>query len=91
MRKLLVAGAVYLLFLPASYPMGVFHRHHDDPAAAPPASSSSRSNSSGLTLSTSIIGGVDLRFVSVAPEPETYLLMLVGIGAVAWIARNKKK
>jgi len=25
------------------------------------------------------------------PEPETYLFMLIGVGAVAWIIRRKNK
>jgi hypothetical protein len=29
--------------------------------------------------------------VSTVPEPETYLLMLVGVGAVAWIIKKRKK
>jgi hypothetical protein len=29
--------------------------------------------------------------VSPTPEPETYVLLLVGIGAIAWVIRNRKK
>jgi hypothetical protein len=29
--------------------------------------------------------------VSPTPEPETYVLLLVGIGAIAWAIRNRKK
>ena len=29
--------------------------------------------------------------VSPTPEPETYVLLLVGIGAIAWAVRNRKK
>jgi hypothetical protein len=29
--------------------------------------------------------------ISPAPEPETYLMLLVGVGAVAWIMRKRKK
>jgi hypothetical protein len=29
--------------------------------------------------------------VSPAPEPETYLLMLVGLGVVGWIVKRRKK
>lgn len=29
--------------------------------------------------------------VSPVPEPETYLMLLVGLGAVGWIAMRRKK
>ena len=93
MTKLFVAVAMFLLFLPASYPMGVFHRHHDDPASTPPPSNVQTSNFSGssdysvFTLGTGTLSGM----MHAVPEPETYLLMLVGIGAVAWVVRKRNK
>jgi hypothetical protein len=29
--------------------------------------------------------------VPAIPEPETYLLMLAGLGVVVWVARSRKK
>ena len=34
MKKLVAAAATYVVFLPASYSMGMFRRHHDDPSSA---------------------------------------------------------
>jgi len=71
MKKLAPALALYSLFLPLSYPMGLFHRHHDDPQYRPSRDSQS--------------------FVNPVPEPETYMLMVVGLVAVGWIIRNRNK
>ncbi len=44
--------------------------------------------SDGSTASGGHSGG---DVVGVVPEPETYVLMAVGIGAVIYIARRRKK
>ncbi len=36
-------------------------------------------------------GGGAINFVSAIPEPETYALMLAGLGAVGWISRRRRK
>jgi hypothetical protein len=94
MTKPIITVAMYLLFLPASYPMGVFHRHHDDPASAPQPSNSqtSKFGQTGLPSGAgSLTGTFVYTLVPSVPEPETYLLVLVGIGALAWVVRNKNK
>lgn len=36
-------------------------------------------------------GGGNLSFASPIPEPETYALMLAGLGVMGWVARRRKK
>jgi hypothetical protein len=52
----------------------------------------STNNISYMTLSGSYIGAANLETVSVAavPEPETYALMMAGLGVMAWVARRRK-
>ena len=35
--------------------------------------------------------GVDLNVVGTVPEPETYALLLAGLGAIGWTARRRKR
>lgn len=35
-------------------------------------------------------GGGSVNFASAVPEPETYSLLLAGLGAIAWVARRRK-
>ena len=36
-------------------------------------------------------GGGSINFTSPIPEPETYALMLAGLGAIGWISRRRRK
>ncbi len=51
----------------------------------------STNNISYMTLSGSYIGAANLETVSVGavPEPETYALMMAGLGVMAWVARKR--
>ena len=43
-----------------------------------------------VNIHTSSFGGGEIRgFLAPVPEPETYALMLAGLGAVAWAARRR--
>jgi hypothetical protein len=33
----------------------------------------------------------DLGYAAVVPEPETYAMLLAGLGAVGWVARRRRK
>ncbi|HOB96887.1 MAG TPA: FxDxF family PEP-CTERM protein [Aquabacterium sp.] len=44
-----------------------------------------------LNIHTSYIGGGELRaFVTAVPEPQTYALMLAGLGVLGWAARRRQ-
>ena len=53
----------------------------------------STNNISYMTLSGSYIGAANLETVSVGaiPEPETYALMMAGLGVMAFVARRRKQ
>jgi hypothetical protein len=82
MRKLLAVAALYFLTFSAAYPMGSFHRHHDDHGS----NMNNKSNSSHFSD-----GALNYTIVSGVPEPETYLMLIVGLGVVAWVVRNRRK
>ena len=43
-----------------------------------------------FNIHTTTFGGGEIRaFVTVVPEPETYALMLAGLGLVGWVARRR--
>jgi hypothetical protein len=85
MKKLIAAAVLYLLLLPVSYSMGWFHQHHDDGPPPPPPKTPSHVDRPGLS-SPNIPS-----LTSPAPEPETYLVLIVGLVVVAWVIRNKMK
>lgn len=45
-----------------------------------------------FNIHTSTFGGGEIRaFVTVVPEPETYALMLAGLGLLGWTARRRQR
>jgi hypothetical protein len=45
-----------------------------------------------LNIHTSAVGGGEIRtFLAPVPEPETYALMLAGLGLVGWVASRRRK
>lgn len=48
-------------------------------------------NSGTPGYKTAILDNVSLQSVSAVPEPETYAMMLVGLGAVGFVARRRKQ
>src|SRR3990167_5278401 len=45
-----------------------------------------------FNIHTSTFGGGEIRaFVTVVPEPETYALMLAGLGIVGWAAQRRRQ
>lgn len=48
-------------------------------------------NASGGMTFTDNLGSVDLIVAGSVPEPETYAMMLAGLGLVGWAARRRKQ